>query len=71
MDNEKLINHARHTVKELEGKCRHRGVTTGIKKWELNLLYSAYEALAIPKEERKFGLDKVDNPANIQKRYRP
>jgi len=67
-DIEKLAEHAELTVKELESKLSRRGNwTTGKKKWELKLLFSAYEALGIDYEVRKFGLDKIENIEDIQR----
>ena len=53
-----LTKHAMLTVSQLEMRLAKRGSTTGKKKWELKLLESAYNALQIPRQDRKFGLDK-------------
>jgi hypothetical protein len=52
MNVEKLQRHAELTIKTIESKFKHRGWTTGKKKWEKELLISAYEALSmeLPKE---------------------
>ncbi len=53
-----LEAHAKSTIKTLERFLAQRGWTTGVKKWEKDLLFSAYESLEIPMHLRKFGLDK-------------
>lgn len=64
-----LINHAQLTIKMLETHLSRRGWTTGKKKWELQLLFSAYESLGIPQRDRKFGLDKIPSTDRIYKSY--
>lgn len=56
---DKLKSHAELTVKTLEKFLKRRGWTTGLKEWERQLLFSAYEATETPHENRKFGLDKI------------
>lgn len=65
----KLKEHAQLTISELEKFLKRRGWTTGLKKWEQVLLFSAYEALETPLKERKFGLDKIKNMKEIEYRY--
>jgi len=43
-----LVAHAKLTIQELERRLKHRGMTTGKRRWELQLLKSAYVALALP-----------------------
>ena len=64
---DKLEQHAKLTISTFEGKLKHRGWTTGCKKWELKLLFSAYDALNIPVENRKFGLQKIKTIDEIEK----
>lgn len=64
-----LVNHAELTVKTLESLLAKRGWTRGKTRWELQLLYSAYEALGTPIAQRKFGLDKVQDIQKIRKAY--
>jgi len=62
-----LAEHAQLTIKMLEQHLSRRGWTTGKKRWELQLLFSAYESLSIPAEDRKFGLDKATTIDGIRK----
>jgi hypothetical protein len=62
-----LIDHAHLTVKLLEQHLSRRGWTTGKKRWELQLLFSAYESLGVAAAERKFGLDKKTDIGKIRK----
>jgi hypothetical protein len=62
-----LIDHARLTIKLLEQHLARRGWTTGKKKWELQLLFSAYESLGVAAADRKFGLDKETDIGKIKK----
>jgi len=66
---DKLLNHAALTIKSLETILKNRGETSGLKKWEKVLLFSAYEATETPKENRKFGLDKIVEMSEITKSY--
>ena len=51
-----LDNHARLTISTLEKFLKNRGETTGLKKWEQELLVSAYRAARMPEKDWKFGL---------------
>lgn len=64
-----LVSHAELTVKTLESLLAKRGMTRGKTKWELRLLYSAYEALGTPSAQRKFELDKVSSIGDIQRTF--
>ena len=62
----KLKEHAELTIKTLEHRFKGRGRTTGLKKWELELLFSAYEALEVELKNRKFGLHRVKDLTQIE-----
>ncbi len=63
-----LIDHARLTIKLLEQHLARRAArATGKKKWELQLLFSAYESLGVAAADRKFGLDKQTDIGKIKK----
>ena len=64
----KLQSHALLTISEIEKFFKRRGWTTGLKKWEQILLFSAYEALETPYAERKFDMDKIKDVNKIEKR---
>ena len=63
--NDKLKNHAELTIKTLERFLRQRGWTTGLKKWEQELLLSAYNALGVPDEKRLFSLSSDKDPKKL------
>lgn len=64
----KFIAHVQFTVKTLETVLAKRGdMTRGKTKWELQLLYSAYETLGTPNECRKFGLQDVKDIKDVHK----
>lgn len=67
LDGGNLIKHARLTINMLEHRLSKRGWTTGKKRWELQLLFSAYESLGVAAAERKFGLDKKTDIGKIRK----
>jgi len=56
MDNQSLLNHALLTISTLERFLKNRGWTTGLKKWEQELLISAYQSAEINPAEWKFNL---------------
>lgn len=66
---DKLTQHAELTVAHLERFFARRGMTTGLKQWEQELLFSAYEALEIPTKDRKFGLAKIKTIGDIQRKH--
>lgn len=68
MNIEKLQQLASETIRQLESKLSRRGWTTGFKKWELELLFFAYEGLEMPMANRKFGLDKIKDASEIERR---
>lgn len=62
------IDHAYFTIRTLERLLEKRGSSTrGKTKWELQLLYSAYNVVGTPKENRKFGLNEIDDIKDIRK----
>lgn len=67
MNDSGLINHAQLTIKVLEQHLQRRGWTTGKKKWELQLLFSAYKSLGVEAADRKFGLGKMKTIDEVQK----
>lgn len=64
---QKMYDHAELTIKHLECFLKRRGWTSGLKKWELELLFSAYEALDVPHVHRKFGLDKIKEINKVER----
>jgi hypothetical protein len=56
-------------VKHLETFLGRRGWSTGLKRWEQELLFSAYTALETPLKDRKFGLDKITDLKKIRKQF--
>jgi hypothetical protein len=63
-----LIDHAKLTINILEQRLSRRGKwSTGKKRWELQLLFSAYESLGVAAADRKFGLDKETDISKIRK----
>ena len=67
MNTTELSDHAKLTIKMLEQHLSRRGCTTGKKRWELQLLFSAYESLGVAAADRKFGLDKETDIGKIRK----
>ena len=67
MNTVELFDHAHLTIKLLEQHLSRRGWTTGKKRWELQLLFSAYESLGVAAADRKFGLDKETDIGKIRK----
>lgn len=54
---EKLKEHAKLTISTLEKILKNRGLQTrGLRKWEQELLVSAYEAAEIDPKDWKFNL---------------
>lgn len=64
-----LIQLAENARKHIETKFSRRGWTTGMKKWEQELLFLSYEALGVKMEDRKFGLNKIETLGKIQKKF--
>lgn len=53
---DKLKAHAELTIKKLESMLKRRGITTGKKVWEVELLKSAYLALGLEPTKHEPGL---------------
>ena len=68
MNETKLEHLAKLTIKELEQKLSRRGWTSGFKKWELQLLYLAYEGMETPVNDRKFKLNEVKHFEDIERK---
>lgn len=71
IEQDKLVEHTKYTIQTLETRLNTRGITTGLKAWEKKILLSAYDALDLPDEERKFGLVRGTRLKGITKTMGP